>query len=159
MALSDWSTVPANNNAAPPNGAPEGWAPSQVNDTIRQIMADVKAFYDTISSGTYTPTLTSGGNVASSTSALCQYMRVGSVVTVSGRVSVTTTGAGSTVLLVSLPVASNFATTVQCSGAAIANATPVTIASDNAADTASLAWNASSGLPHSVYFTFTYLIV
>lgn len=46
MAVSDWSTTASNNTAAPPNGAPEGWAPSQVNDVIRQIMADVRSFYD-----------------------------------------------------------------------------------------------------------------
>lgn len=41
MPVSSYSTTPANNNSAPPNGAPEGWAPSAVNDTIRQIMADI----------------------------------------------------------------------------------------------------------------------
>lgn len=46
MAVSDWSTTPANNNAAPPNGAPEGMAPSSVNDIMRQMMADVRSFYD-----------------------------------------------------------------------------------------------------------------
>src|SRR5687768_17600690 len=46
MAVSDWSTTAASNNAAPPNGAPEGMAPSAVNDTIRQVMADVRSFYD-----------------------------------------------------------------------------------------------------------------
>lgn len=43
MALSAWSSTAANNNSAPPNGAPEGWAPSSVNNTIRQLMADVKS--------------------------------------------------------------------------------------------------------------------
>lgn len=42
MALIDFSTTPGNNNAAPPNGAPEGMSAALVNDTIRQIMADVK---------------------------------------------------------------------------------------------------------------------
>lgn len=37
----DMSTTPANNNAAVPNGAPEGWLPSNVNDWGRQLMADV----------------------------------------------------------------------------------------------------------------------
>jgi hypothetical protein len=46
MAVSSWSTTPASNNAAPPNGAPEGMTPGSVNDTIRQIMADVRTFYD-----------------------------------------------------------------------------------------------------------------
>lgn len=37
-----FSEVAANNNAASPNGAPEGMAPSGVNDTIREVMAAVK---------------------------------------------------------------------------------------------------------------------
>lgn len=41
MAVQDYSTTAASNNAAPPNGAPEGMTPGSVNDTIRQIMADV----------------------------------------------------------------------------------------------------------------------
>jgi hypothetical protein len=50
MPVSSWSTVAASNNASPPNGAPEGMAPSAVNDTIRQIMADVRTFYDSATS-------------------------------------------------------------------------------------------------------------
>jgi hypothetical protein len=46
MPVSSWSTTPASNNAAPPNGAPEGMAPGSVNDVIRQNMADIKSFYD-----------------------------------------------------------------------------------------------------------------
>src|SRR5262249_36106242 len=38
----NFSEVAANNNAASPNGAPEGMAPSGVNDTIREVMAAVK---------------------------------------------------------------------------------------------------------------------
>lgn len=40
MPIKNWSTTPANNNSASPNGAPEGMAPSAVNDVIRQQMAD-----------------------------------------------------------------------------------------------------------------------
>lgn len=40
MPISSWSTTPASNNSASPNGAPEGWKPSQVNDVLRQQMAD-----------------------------------------------------------------------------------------------------------------------
>lgn len=42
MAIKDWSTTPASNNSSPPNGAPEGMAPSTVNDIFRQQMADHK---------------------------------------------------------------------------------------------------------------------
>lgn len=41
MPVSSYSTTAANNNSAPPAGAPEGMAPSAVNDTIRAIMADI----------------------------------------------------------------------------------------------------------------------
>ena len=40
MPFEAYSTTPASNNGAPPNGAPEGMLPSAVNDVIRQVMAD-----------------------------------------------------------------------------------------------------------------------
>jgi len=47
MAIKDYSTTAGNNSAAPPNGAPEGWAPSSVNNTVRQVMADIRSWYET----------------------------------------------------------------------------------------------------------------
>jgi hypothetical protein len=41
MPVTSYSRTPASNSSAPPNGAPEGMAPSAVNNTIRQIMTDV----------------------------------------------------------------------------------------------------------------------
>ena len=38
--IKNWSKTPGNNTSAAPDGAPEGWAPSAVNNTIRQQMAD-----------------------------------------------------------------------------------------------------------------------
>lgn len=38
--IKNWSTTPASNNSAPPQGAPEGMAPSTVNDIMRQQMSD-----------------------------------------------------------------------------------------------------------------------
>lgn len=43
MSISEWSATPANNNAAPPTGAPEGMAAASVNNTMREMMADIKA--------------------------------------------------------------------------------------------------------------------
>ncbi len=43
MPIKDWSVVPANNNASPPLGAPEGWVSSDVNNWGRQVMADVRS--------------------------------------------------------------------------------------------------------------------
>lgn len=42
MPIKNWSETPASNTSAPPNGAPEGMAPSAVNDIFRQQMADHK---------------------------------------------------------------------------------------------------------------------
>jgi len=69
-------------------------------------------------SGTYTPTITLVSNTASSTARVCQYMRVGSVVTVSGYVTVTaTTPAVSSRIYMTLPISSSFTSTAQAGGA------------------------------------------
>ena len=56
MPLKDWSTTEASNNAASPYGAAEGWALSDINNTMRQVMADVRtlAASDIIASATTT---------------------------------------------------------------------------------------------------------
>lgn len=43
MTTRDWSTTAASNNAAPPNGWPEGQLPSSVNNVGRQMMADIRS--------------------------------------------------------------------------------------------------------------------
>jgi microcystin-dependent protein len=45
ISHSNWSEVPASNNAPPPNGAPEHHAASAVNDIQREVMANVKRFW------------------------------------------------------------------------------------------------------------------
>ena len=56
MAYTKYSLTPANNNAAPPDGAPEGMLPSAVNDTMRDMMAQIRDVGDGIRDGTYTMT-------------------------------------------------------------------------------------------------------
>lgn len=46
MAISSYSTTAASNNSAVPNGWPEGMAPSGVNDCGRQMMADIRSWYE-----------------------------------------------------------------------------------------------------------------
>ena len=41
-----WSDVDDNNTAAVPDGAPEGWKGANVNNTIREVMASVRRWYD-----------------------------------------------------------------------------------------------------------------
>ena len=116
----------------------------------------------TLAASTYTPTLTNTTNVAASTAYACQYLRVGSVVTVSGRVDVDPTAAGQVVLGISLPVASNFANTNELGGAA---ASP-TVAGQSAAlladvanDRATMEWIAVDVANRAMYFAFSYRVI
>jgi len=66
--IQTWSNTAASNNAAPPNGFPEGMAPSTVNDAAREVMAAVSRYRsDTdgvnTSAGTNTVTLTASRTV------------------------------------------------------------------------------------------------
>jgi hypothetical protein len=56
MAYTKYSLTPANNTAAPPDGAPEGMLPSAVNDTMRDMMSQIRDCGDGIRDGTYTMT-------------------------------------------------------------------------------------------------------
>jgi hypothetical protein len=63
MAYTKYSLTPANNTATPPDGAPEGMLPSAVNDTMRDMMAQIRDVGDGIRGGTYTmtaPVITGG---------------------------------------------------------------------------------------------------
>ena len=44
--IKDYSTTPGSNNSPSPNGFPEGMAPSGVNDSARQVMAEVRKWYE-----------------------------------------------------------------------------------------------------------------
>ena len=65
MAYTKYSLPPANNNSAPPDGAPEGMLPSAVNDTMRDMMAQIRDCGDGIRDGTYTMTAAkiTGGSI------------------------------------------------------------------------------------------------
>ena len=92
MAYTKYSLTPANNNAAPPDGAPEGMLPSAVNDTMRDMMSQIRDCGDGIRDGTYTMTAAkiTGGSITGLSSALP---------VASGGTGVTTsTGSGANVL-------------------------------------------------------------
>ena len=68
-------------------------------------------------SGTYTPTLTNGTNVAAATALECQWLRIDDIVNVSGKVNVDPTSAATTTILgVSLPISSNIGAEEDVSG-------------------------------------------
>jgi hypothetical protein len=114
-------------------------------------------------SGTYTPTLTNGANVAASTPYACQYMRVGNMVMVSGILDVDpTAGSGTATRIdVSLPIASNLATAVQLAGAMGANAATESaqIFADETNNRAAISFLAQTTANHSVSFMFMYQVL
>lgn len=77
-------------------------------------------------SGTYTPSqVSTNTNISAITFNACQYMRVGNSVTISGQVTATVTTANTnTVILMSLPIASSFGSSVQLGGTTASVSSP-----------------------------------
>jgi hypothetical protein len=116
-----------------------------------------------IASGTYTPTLTNVTNVAASTARLCQWTRVGNVVTVSGQLDIdlTTTLLASEVGM-SLPIASAFTTAFQLGGnaSAVAFQSCWAIQADATNDRAQFMATGIASVTNDTYtFHFTYTVV
>ena len=114
-------------------------------------------------SGTYTPTLDNTTNISASTAYACQYMRVGSVVTVSGKVDITATATGLIALGMTIPVASNFASNGQCGGAGVQASDSTGQAgcftADSTNDRATFYANVASTSGRTWFFSFTYQII
>lgn len=70
------------------------------------------------SSSTYTPSAFSVTNIASSSVNQFQWMQIGSIVTVSGSIIITATATGAASIDITLPVASTFSNSYDCSGVA-----------------------------------------
>lgn len=116
-----------------------------------------------IFSGTYTPTLTDSTNVGSSTAYKCQYMRVGNVVTVSGRVGIDPTTADvATELFMSLPVTASLVDNEDLAGVFASSNSGTgncgNIRAATATETALFSIVPDSNALRSYFFTFTYLI-
>lgn len=129
------------------------------------VNADDIALTVPTASGTYTPTLTNTTNLDGSTAYACQYLRVGSVVMVSGRVDINPTAANTlTTLGISLPVASNFANANECGGTA-ATADDITdkaaaIFADATNDRATLQFKCGATTSaYNLFFQFSYRII
>lgn len=135
---------------------------ARANHTGTQLMSTISDL-PVLSSGTYTPTLTNVTNLDGSTAFQCQYMRVGSVVTVSGKVSINPTAATTdTVLGISLPIASNFGAQEDCGGCAFASAIAgqgAAILGDAANNRAQLQYISGDVTDQPMYFTFTYEVI
>ncbi len=116
-----------------------------------------------IAASTYTPTLTGVANVAASTAYAIPYVRIGSTVFVSGRVSIDpTAGATLTRIGISLPVASNFASAENCGGTAYSVAPNYSgaIFADAANDRAELDYTTAADVANQdFFFTFGYVVI
>lgn len=114
------------------------------------------------SSGVYTPTLTNVANLDASTAYQCQYVRVGDVVTVSGKVDADPTAAGTVQLGISLPIASNFGAEEDCGGVAFAPGIAgqgAGIIADATNNRAEMKWTAVDLTNQAFSFSFTYRII
>lgn len=118
-----------------------------------------------IASGTYTPTLTNVSNTDSRSSDVAQWIRVGNVITVSGRVDLNaTTTATLTEVSFSLPVASNFVAGTQCSGTAAAVAAgaaedmEAAMLANNTTDTCNIVYYPTGTGTIEIRYTYTYLV-
>lgn len=116
-----------------------------------------------VAASTYTPTLTNVANLDASTAYVCQYIRIGANVVVSGKVDVDpTAGATLTQLGISLPVASNIGAQEDCAGTAFASGIAgqgAAIRGDAANNRAEMAWISADVTNQPMYFSFLYRII
>jgi len=99
-------------------------------------------------------------NIDASTAYDAQYMRVGSVVTVSGRVAVDPTALAATLLGISLPIASNFTLTGQLGGVAFDPdivSLGAALLGDTTNDRASMSWVTSDTGNRFYYYIYQYV--
>ena len=118
-----------------------------------------------IFSGSYTPTLTNTTNITSSTASTLYYTRVGNVVAVFGRVNITATATGNTLLGISLPIASALTTNGQVAGmgsltsSTVANNTFGRINADATNDRAQFQLNSTLTTDQTYAINFTYVVL
>lgn len=119
-----------------------------------------------LTSGTYTPTLTNGANVASSTAYNAQYIRVGNVVTVWGTMNIDAiSDTTPTVIGISVPIASNFANITDLNGycnPSLANGADnarAQVYANTSSDYAEFSFTSPSASDFKYSFSFTYEIL
>lgn len=115
-----------------------------------------------IASGTYTPSATGLNNLDSVTPAASQWMRVGNVVTVSGKAAVDATSAGTPFFNLSLPITSSFSATTNAAGAGVTADIAhgaVQINANAGASTVQFLWSTTVTTANEIFFTFTYVIL
>lgn len=133
----------------------------RANHTGTQLMATISDL-PVLATGTYTPTLTNLANIDATTSYVCQYMRVGDMVNVSGKLDIDPTTSGVlTRVRISLPIASNFTVANDLGGTASSISVAMSAAgifADTASDAAQLNYICPTNANSSFYFVFQYRI-
>lgn len=141
-----------------PGGTPGSRKATLANLSKGLVLANIP----TVAFGVYTPVLTNVANVAASTAYQCQYMRVGSVVHVTGKVDVDPTATSTlTQLGISLPIASNIVSPENVAGTAAAPGIAGqsgAILGDAVNDRAQLQWMSNDITNQAMYFSFSYTI-
>lgn len=130
-----------------------------VNTTTNTHTISLNTSY--ITAGTYTPTLTGVTNVTGTTAYACQYMRVGNVVTVSGKLNIDFTSTGLTEVGISLPIASSISNDFEVAGTGATGENTISgaILGDAANNRAHFAFQTGSSAGYNFFFTFTYQIL
>jgi len=119
-----------------------------------------------LDSGTYTPTYTNVANTTSATTRVNNWLRIGSIVTVSGAISVVISGAGNFSFTLSIPpnATTTFSdgTEVGGAGVGITGATASLVVTPNAIASASTVSFISNTVPSGqtivIFYTYTYRI-
>jgi hypothetical protein len=110
-------------------------------------------------SGNYTPTLTAGTNISATTAYNCQYIRIGNVVSVSGRLEADATTAGVTsAVILELPYNTTFTSADQCNGVLTAQDNICGIIYGNST-TASLIFTPANTGSFNYFFTLHFQII
>lgn len=113
-------------------------------------------------SGTYTPTLTGITNVAASTAYAARWIRIGNIVFVTGALDIDPTATGLVEIELTLPVASNFGTTVDLAGVTGAQLDPSRaggISSVVATDKARLSFTTTTTTNLTSHYSYSYSVI
>lgn len=134
------------------------------SDMHNNALAQGSATAQQVRSGTYTPTLTNVTNISASTAYPAQWMRIGNVVTVSGKVDIDNTATGASELGISLPVPSNFGNDYELSGSAPGESGGIFddtgwVKADATNNRAAMQSTALTTASHSHWFQFTYQVI
>lgn len=134
---------------------------AQAKALLAIVMADISNL-PVLASGVYTPTLTNVANLDASTAYECQWLRVGNVVTVSGKFDAdSTAGGAATQLGISLPVASDLGALEDLGGTAVSGGSSQTgsITGDLTNNRARVDYVAADTTNRVMSFIFAYQVI